>query len=117
MAERWVRKPLTDNLRTAVDSGALPANARRWEREVEDGTLQVIRTVEPHEGRWRVHVSISHRGPDDQPGRYPTWDEQKEACHRLGAGKAFVHYMPGPDDPYVNHHSTTFHWWETDPWK
>lgn len=89
---------------------------RVWQREVEDGHLSVIRTVEPtlDVSAWRTHISISHRKSDGsrEPGRYPTWDEQREAVWRFAPGKAMASYLPAEGDPYVNLHPTTFHWWE-----
>jgi hypothetical protein len=94
-------------------------NARSWQREVEDGHLTVLRTVEQlvDGGPWLMHVSISHRTSDGRvaPGRYPTWDEQKEAVWRFAPGKTMASYLPAEGAPYVNLHSTTFHWWEVSP--
>ncbi|HMM95339.1 hypothetical protein [Phycicoccus sp.] len=107
--------------RVPVSSGALVAacpGVRSWMREAEPGThLTVIRTREQHEpgGPFLTHVSISHRtnGDDPQPGRYPTWDEQKEAVWRFAPGLQMASYLPSEDDDgYVNVHETTFHWWE-----
>lgn len=94
---------------------AIFPNARLWVQRTEDGLLQAQRTVENPEGdRWLMHLSISHSGTDGRPGRYPTWDEQKEAVWRFCPGKPMVSYLPPEGDPYVNVHPTTFHWWETD---
>lgn len=91
-------------------------NMRVWQRDVEDGHLTVLRTVEREDDQspWRVHVSISHRTNDRLPGRYPTWDEQKEAVWRFAPGLDMASYLPREGSPYVNIHDTTFHWWETD---
>lgn len=106
--------PETAQLRHAIDMGALPANARLWEKLVEDGRLRVIRTIEPNEdgSKWTKHVSVAHSGPDNKPGRYPTWDEQKEVCWTFAPGVRMYSIMPAENEPYVNHHPTTFHWWE-----
>ena len=90
-------------------------NARCWEKRVDDGVLRVLRTVERQddESPWRTHISISHSTPDRQPGRYPTWEEQKEAVWRFAPGKPMASFLPPEGDPYVNLHETTFHWWET----
>lgn len=94
---------------------AVLANARSWVKPVEDGLLLIIRTIEPtpDQSAWLTHLSISHSGFDGKPGRYPTWDEQKEACREFAKGKRLVSFMPAEDDVYVNEHPTTFHWWET----
>lgn len=89
--------------------------ARLWSRNVGDGMLRVLRTHEQHEegGPFLLHVSISHSTPFGKPGRYPTWDEQKEAVWRFAPGKEMVHYLPPEGELYVNAHAATFHWWET----
>lgn len=94
-------------------------NTRAWGKVVDDGVLSVLRTVEQtaDKSRWRMHISISHRVVDELtlqlvPGRYPTWDEQKEAVWRFAPGKAMISYLPAEGDRYVNIHPTTFHWWE-----
>lgn len=115
MAEpQWRRVPVPDFMI------AQWPNARCWQKEVADGHLSVIRTIEPQGGKWRVHLSISHRLSDGTraPGRYPTWDEQKEACYRFAAGKPLASYLPPEgDESYVNVHETTFHWWEVERWE
>jgi hypothetical protein len=94
-------------------------NARCWEREADDGILRVLRTVERNDEShpWRTHVSISHSYVDGlgkrTPGRYPTWDEQKEAVWTFAPGKPMLSLLPPEGEPYVNVHETTFHWWET----
>jgi len=104
----WVRKkPPTMLVR-------MFGNARAWQKDLDDGHLTVLRTVEQIDGKWRTHVSISHRTDDLEPGRYPTWDEQKEAVWRFAPGKKMASYLPPEGAPYVNIHSTTFHWWEVD---
>lgn len=106
----WRRVPTEEFIKDAYP------NARTWQKECDDGHLTVIRTVEQHSfgGRWLAHLSISHRTNDHppRPGRYPTWDEQKEAVWRFVAGKRMVSYLPAQNDPYINVHPTTFHWWE-----
>ena len=92
--------------------------ARSWQRAAEPGThLLVLRTREQHAygGPFLTHVSISHRtdGADPQPGRYPTWDEQKEAVWRFAPGLQMASYLPPEGSgEFVNVHATTFHWWE-----
>lgn len=91
-------------------------NARMWQKSLDDGHLTVLRTVERQSAAspWRTHLSISHRLSDGTraPGRYPTWDEQKEAVYRFAPGKWMISILPPTGEPYVNVHSTTFHWWE-----
>ncbi len=107
--ENWTRVATPEKL------VGLAPGARCWEKEIKDGVLRVLRTVERDNDRqpWRTHVSISHRTKDGKPGRYPTWDEQKEAVWRFAPGKAMMSLLPPEGDFYVNVHVTTFHWWET----
>lgn len=93
---------------------ALSPNARVWQRRVEDGYLEVFRTIEEHDpGQWVTHISICHKAMDNTPGRYPTWEEQKEACFKFAPGKDMHSILLRQDDPsWVNVHETTFHWWE-----
>lgn len=99
----------------APELAEVAPGVRSWVQQVEDGLLLVIRTNERAQDKsaWLTHLSISHSGTDGKPGRYPTWDEQKEACWTFAPGKRLVSFMPAEDDPYVNFHNTTFHWWET----
>lgn len=88
--------------------------ARLWVRLVPDGLLRVLRTYEQHspdEG-FLLHLSISHTDPSGEPGRYPTWDEQREAVWRFAPKKHMLHRLPPEGESYVNVHRTTFHWWE-----
>jgi hypothetical protein len=88
----WRRVPTHEATKEAFP------NARTWQKEVDDGHLTVITTVEQHSfgGPWLKHLSISHRTNDQppQPGRYPTWDEQKEACWRFVPGRRLAAYLP-----------------------
>lgn len=112
-AEQWTRIPAPQLVTQ------LAANARVWIKEVADGRLKVMRTLEQMEpgGRWLAHVSISFSRPGatERDWRYPTWEEQKEAVWRFAPGKTMVSYLPAEGTPYVNVHSTTFHWWEEEP--
>ena len=107
MSEGWIRmSPPRIML-------AFSPNARVWQKRVEDGYLEVFRTVELFDDAWLTHISICHKTMDDVPGRYPTWDEQKEACWEFAPGKDLHSIMLRKDDPsWVNVHETTFHWWE-----
>lgn len=98
-----------------LEVAAVWPNTRLWRKHVADGTLTVMRTIERQDAQspWRTHLSISHAGAADCPSRYPTWDEQKEACWRFAPGKPMASFMPPEGEPYVNVHETTFHWWET----
>ena len=108
MADHWRRVPNGELVAQASPG------ARTWQKECDDGHLTVITTREQHSfgGPWLVHFSISHRTNDLKPGRYPTWDEQKEAVWRFVPGRRMASYLPAQGDPYINIHATTFHWWE-----
>lgn len=95
--------------------------ARAWQREVDGGHLTVLRTLERDNDAapWRIHLSISHRVLDELtlrvvPGRYPTWDEQREAVWRFAPGRTMASLLPPEGPEYVNVHPTTFHWWEVE---
>lgn len=110
MSSDWIRQQTPSVIVEAFGPGS-----RCWRKSVHDGVLTVLRTMEQHEtdGPWVCHLSISH-GPQEV-GRYPTWDEQKEAVWRFAAGKWMASYLPPQDHPgYINIHETTFHWWETE---
>jgi hypothetical protein len=52
-------------------------------------------------GKW--HMSISH------PGRYPTWDEIKEARYRFVPNEVTMGMILPPREQYVNLHPNCFH--------
>lgn len=83
---------------------------RAWQREVGDGHLSVFAGPEPD----GFHLSISHRisNADHKPGRYPTWDEIKDARYRFAPLDKTMAMLLPPQDEYVNLHETTFHLWE-----
>ena len=92
---------------------AMFPNARCWQKDLSDGFLEVFRTVEELEpGTWTTHISICHKTYANTPGRYPTWDEQREAVREFAPGKAMKSVIPATEAEYVNVHNTTFHWWE-----
>lgn len=97
---------------TAAATGA--PGLRIYQRDVEDGHLSVMVGAEASENGPRWHLSISHRtnGRDPRPGRYPTWDEIKDARYRFMPGDITVAQILPPEDEYVNVHSTTFHLWQ-----
>ncbi len=89
-----------------------------WQAETADnhvsqlnkfGHLTVI--VGKEDGWW--HLSISHRRNRDlKPGRYPTWDEIKEARYRFCPDDKVMGQLLPPKAEWVNVHDTTFHLWE-----
>lgn len=78
------------------------------QKEVHDGHLTVLVGQEPD--GW--HLSISHRLTNREPGRYPTWDEIKDARYRFAPLDITMAMLLPPQDEYVNAHPTTFHLWE-----
>jgi hypothetical protein len=110
----WVRLPRSehDNF-LAVATGAL--GLRVYQRQVADGHLTVLTGAETagrDEARW--HLSISHRTNEHppKPGRYPTWDEIKDARYRFMPAHIYVAQLLPPADEFVSVHDTTFHLWE-----
>ena len=108
--QRLKRNAMADA--TAAATGA--PGLRIYQRDVEDGHLTIMVGAEAgHDGpRW--HLSISHRtnGNDPRPGRYPTWDEIKDARYRFMPGDITVAQILPPEDEFVNVHATTFHLWQ-----
>jgi hypothetical protein len=77
------------------------------ETPLDNGHLSVLVGEEPGIG-W--HLSISHRrNEDNTPGRYPTWDEIRDARYEFCPKEATMAMLPPPKDEYVNVHDTTFH--------
>jgi hypothetical protein len=89
---------------------------RTYQREVSDGHLTVFAGYETYPGwdapKW--HLSISHRTNEQppKPGRYPTWDEIKDARYRFMPGNITAAMLLPPEDEFVNAHPTTFHLWQ-----
>ena len=91
---------------------------RAYQRNVEDGHLQVFVGREPlgPGGELRWHLSMSHRSSrivgisgNPLPGRLPTWDEIKEARYRFCPDEAYMAIILPPKSEYVNVHPTTMH--------
>jgi hypothetical protein len=79
--------------------------SRTARRNVHDGALAAIYG----QGPMGWHLSISHRRPNGEPGRYPTWDEIAHARDEfLPADRTFVMKLPAAG-AYVAAHPTTFH--------
>lgn len=85
---------------------------RAWQLDLPDepgAHLTVLRTFHPGMG-W--HLSISHRvlAPDGTsvPGRYPTWDEIRDARYSFCPDNVTMAMMLPPKGNYVNVHPTTF---------
>lgn len=100
---------------------AMYPGIRAWQRDVDDGHLSVFvgreMTDLPNGDRKPLwHLSISHRdcAPPYEPGRYPTWDEIREARERFIPDAVTVAMLLPPKAEYVNVHQTTFHLWEID---
>jgi hypothetical protein len=118
MADRdlgpW-RRIARDRLADAVAHGTGAPGLRVYQREVPDGHLSVLvgcETAGLESPRW--HLSISHRTNTHppEPGRYPAWDEIKDARYRFMPGDITVAQLLPPEAECVNVASTTFHLWE-----
>lgn len=88
---------------------------RVYQLDVADGHLTVLAGAETagrDEPRW--HLSISHRTNEHppKPGRYPTWDEIKDARYRFMPDGICVAQILPPASEWVSAHDTTFHLWE-----
>jgi hypothetical protein len=110
----WVRVPRGEwDEVIAAATGA--AGLRLYQLDVADGHLTVVvgaETAGRDEPRW--HLSVSHRTNEHppKPGRYPTWDEIKDARYRFMPANMYVAQILPPPDEWVNAHDTTFHLWE-----
>lgn len=86
----------------------LAPTMRTFQADTRDGGyLSVFSGREPD--GW--HMSISHKF-GDRPGRYPTWDEIKDARYRFCPADVTMAQLLPPMSEYVNLHETTFHLWE-----
>lgn len=107
MLRDWYEIQTQDNVLRLLDT-----KVRTFQKNLKDGRLTVL--ISRDDGF--LHMSISHRidtrqGP--KPGRYPTWDEIKEARYKFCPDEVtMAMYLP-PKSEYVNVHETTFHLWET----
>jgi hypothetical protein len=86
----------------------LMPSIKAFQRDVEDGFLEVFLSID--DGDW--HMSICHKTMANRPGRYPTWDEIKDARYLFCPADKTMCMMLPPKDEYVNIHETTFHLWE-----
>lgn len=105
------RAPITKQRSAWIErhdvASPIPGVEVRWfYRRVNDGTLWSCVGDEPEIG-W--HMSISYRNHNNNPTRYPTWDEIAHARDvLLPVDVGFVMHLP-PDGQYVAVHPTTFH--------
>lgn len=109
----WRRVPQPDLIRAHYPG------TRVWQREVHDGHLSVLvgrELIKLNNGDQRLlwHLSISHRTctQPPKPGRYPTWDEIRQAREQFVPDDVTVAMLLPPKAEYVNEHATTFHLWE-----
>ncbi len=68
----------------------------------EEGKLTVM--ISKDAGMW--HMSISH------PGRYPTFDEIRDARYKYLPNEAMIAMLFPPKEQYINVHKNCFHLWE-----
>lgn len=93
----------------------LEPGTRAYQREVRDGHLTLF-VSPPNPGINDWHLSISHRssslvGANGLPlaGRYPTWDEIRDARYEFVPDAVTMAMLLPPKAEYVNLQSTTFH--------
>jgi hypothetical protein len=78
-------------------------------RNVNDGTLKVIVSVDPvgYQPGWHLSISFTdHRG---RRSRYPRWDEIADARYTFVPDEVTMCMVLPPPDEYVALHDTTFH--------
>jgi len=108
LTRKWKQAPVPTEVASRVQPGT-----RLFYCAVEDGQLRVL--VSPPFGGAGWHLSISHVtpfvGPSGKPfpGRYPTWDEIRDARYDLMPDKITAAMLLPPKAEYVNIHPTTFH--------
>jgi hypothetical protein len=109
----WVAAPMDSHVRRILlDAGA--TEVALFDRQVHDGMLRAIRSVDPPENLWHLSVSHTQRRRRGAP-RYPTWDELAHARYELlPANIEVVMHLPPPDE-FVDLHDTTFHLHELRP--
>lgn len=103
---RWRR------IKSPVAEATIGNHIKVFQAEVSDGHLTVMTGREPE-----FHLSISHRVDVPgkgltRPGRYPTWDEIRDARYLFCPKDVTMAMVLPPESEYVNVHETTFHLWE-----
>jgi hypothetical protein len=109
----WKRVP-RDRMTGMLAAATRAPGLRCYQREVADGHLSVLVGCETGNGWPQWHLSISHRTNENppRPGRYPDWDEIKDARYRFVPGDVdMVMHLP-PESEFVNVHETCFHLWQ-----
>lgn len=111
----WVRVPRGRHGDALAAATAAP-NLRIWQKDVADGHLTVQVGAEILEDGPRWHLSISHRTNEHppRPGRYPSWDEIKDARYRFMPGDINVAQLLPPQEQWISVHDTTFHLWQVE---
>lgn len=98
-------------LRAGVEPGV-----KIYHRDTDDGFLCcVVAPPNPIQG-WHLSISCNSRiqtpNGRNQPLRYPTWDEIKEARYRFLPLDLLVGMILPPQEEYVDVHETCFHLFE-----
>lgn len=109
----WHEMPLSTERAAAHRMGS--ERIHIYERMLSP-TERLVVFTEQHpmdaEARRGWHLSISHQvfdGDRGKPGRYPTWDEIKDARYRFTPPEIeMCMILPRPSD-FVNIHETCFH--------
>jgi hypothetical protein len=109
----WVRLPRGKYENFLAETTSAP-NLRSYQRNVDDGHLTAFVGAEARAGGPCWHLSISHRTNEarPKPGRYPTWDEIKDARYRLMPADIYVAQILPPPSEFLSAHETTFHLWQ-----
>lgn len=112
-------RPIWRRIHVPAQLLAVHPGTRAYQRDLPDGHLSVFvgREMTELPGGDRLplwHLSISHRTNDraPQPGRYPSWDEIRDARERFIPDEVTVAMILPPKAEYVNVHATAFHLWE-----
>ncbi len=113
MGDGWIE--------TSLPPHPMFANSKNFQKEVGPGFLICmveLRTKDDDPATFpngRFHMSISHNIPtaaimgQNLPGRYPTWDEIREARYKFVPHDVNMAIMFPPPEVYYNRHSTCIH--------
>ena len=101
---------------------SMAPHLKMYQCDVGDGHLSVFVGQEPNaagEDKW--HLSISHRSSllvtaagNPMPGRFPTWDEMKDARYRFMSRHVWIAILLPPPTDYLNVCRTCFHLHQVD---
>ena len=112
--EDWRQQPISP-------MHGMQPGTRLFYRRVDDGMLRAFVSPPHQPSGMGWHLSISHAtnlaapGGGMIPGRYPSWDEIRDARYDLLPDEYTFGILLPPKAEYVNIHPTTFHLHQVEP--